>query len=112
MSSNELEDFIDKVSLEIKKIHIKKRGFYDQEKDNLSQMIKLTEELGELGNEVLAFNNYQREEKMAKHNTETLESEFADVLFSLLVLARNMDIDMEKAVNQKMKKIKERFNIN
>lgn len=112
MFSKKLKDFIDKFDNEIKNISLQKRGVYDKEKETLFQMVKLTEELGELSNEVLAFSNYQRKEKADKHSNETLENEFADVLFSLLILARKMNIDLEKSANQKMKKIEERFNLN
>lgn len=111
MLSKELKDFIDKVDLFLRKTHLEKKGNYNKIEDIFAGMIKVTEEVGELSNEVLAFSNYQRKEKADKHNQETLESEFADVLFSLLVLAKTMDVNMDEAVTKKMQKIKERFNL-
>lgn len=48
---------------------------------------------------------------MESHSKESLENEFADVLFSLLILAKNMDVDVENAVNTKMIKIRKRFDL-
>lgn len=81
----------------------------DQEKRILAQTVKLSEELGELCNAVLAFNSMQRKEKLDKYKAENLSEEFADVLITTLLLAKAMDVDMEKALDEKINKISKRY---
>ncbi|MBU0661437.1 hypothetical protein KKG22_04660 [Patescibacteria group bacterium] len=68
---------------------------------------KITEELGELSQEVLRSHGYQRKEKLAKESG-ALADEFADVLITTCLLAKNMDIDIVSALERKMDKIAER----
>ncbi len=81
----------------------------DNEKKILAVTVKLTEELGELCNEVLSFNSLQRKQKLDNHDKENLPDELADVLLTTLILAKTMDIDVEKALKKKMKKINKRY---
>jgi len=76
-----------------------------------AQMTKLNEEVGELCNEVLARNGYQRKEKSSEHSTETLEGEFADVIITTLVLAKFMNIDVQKVVEEKFEIVKQRYSL-
>ena len=108
MFSKELLEFIDKVDL---KLSEKYTSDFDKEKGILARAVKMNEEVGELCNEVLSYTNDQRQEKLSKHNEDTLGSEFADVIFTTLLLAKSMDVDMEVAINKKMKKVKKRFEI-
>ena len=73
-----------------------------------SRTIKLTEEVGELCNEILASQKDQRKEKL-KDNTKDLEEEFADVVITTILLALTAGIDIEKSLEEKMKKIEERY---
>ena len=107
MLSKELRDFIEAVSLKLKE----NLSDYDSEKINFAQMVKLNQKFGELCSEILASSGCQREEKLSKHDKNSLESEFADVLFSFLILSKFMNVDLNKAVTKKMQKIKERFNL-
>jgi len=77
----------------------------DKEKIILARTVKLTEELGELCDEVLTFNKDQRKEKLENYNKENLPEEFADVIITAFLLAKVMRVDIEKALEKKVKKI-------
>ena len=70
---------------------------------NLSQLL---EELGELARIV----NFKR---LRNKNPEKkdLEDEFADVFLQLSILADNFDIDLEKAILNKIEILKKRHNL-
>jgi NTP pyrophosphatase (non-canonical NTP hydrolase) len=74
-----------------------------------ARTVKLTEELGELCNEVLAANGDQRSEKLETTSNRNLEDEFADVIITTLLLAKTMNVNIEKALEQKIEKINQRF---
>lgn len=105
MQLKELMKFIKK---EDKRIKIRFGNYKDKEKLLLARTVKLTEELGELCDEVLSFNSMQRPEKLEKRNVDNLYGEFADVLMATLLLAEAMGVDVEKALKEKMKKLEER----
>lgn len=87
----------------------KKFGKYDdKEKLILSSTVKLQEELGELCDEILKHNSRQRKEKYSE-NEDNLPNEFADVILATFMLARDMDIDLDTALKNKIKKLNERF---
>ena len=73
--------------------------------------MKVSEEVWELISEVLKKMKIARKEKIDKFKQEDLEWEFADVIFSTLVLAESMNIDVNKALENKMNKIKSRWGI-
>ena len=75
----------------------------------LAHAVKIGEELGELYEAVLAASLRQRTEKLAAHTQENLAEECADVLISTLVLADEMNVDVQKALHAKMAKIRSRF---
>ncbi|MBI4896717.1 MAG: hypothetical protein HY832_04185 [Candidatus Aenigmarchaeota archaeon] len=85
-------------------------GHYpDQEKRVLARTVKLSEELGELCNEILAHNSLQRKQKLEHHDADNLPHEFADVIITTLLVAKAMDVDIEKALEQKIEKINKRY---
>lgn len=71
-----------------------------------ARVIKLGEEYGELCDEVLASAGDQRKDKLAKEHD--LEGEFADVVIVAFLLAKTMRVDMGKALQNKIEKIKKR----
>jgi NTP pyrophosphatase (non-canonical NTP hydrolase) len=71
--------------------------------------MKVVEELGELADEILTSMNLQRDSKIAAFTRENLEDEFADALASLVLLANELDIDVEKVIKRKIEFTKERF---
>ncbi len=101
MLSDNLKEFIDSEDKRLKN----KYPDGGKEKHILARTVKLAEEFGELCEEVLAFNSLQRQEKLDRRDNENLNDEFADVVITTLLLAKIMDIDMDKALEDKMGKI-------
>jgi NTP pyrophosphatase (non-canonical NTP hydrolase) len=68
-------------------------------------LAKLMEEVGELSEAILSFDSLQRKDKLkgAKHD---LEGELADVVIVTLILANELNVDMNSALTKKIKKIK------
>lgn len=62
----------------------------------LSVFAKLTEETGELADEILSSLDLQRKQKLDNYNKKKLESEWADVLIVLLLIAEALEIDYIK----------------
>jgi len=105
MELKELLKFIEWESKRIKK-HF---GHGQNERERtLARTVKMSEEVGELCQEVLASFKNQRPEKMPGHSRDTLSEEFADVIITTLLLAEVMNIDIEKALAKKAEKIKGR----
>jgi NTP pyrophosphatase (non-canonical NTP hydrolase) len=75
----------------------------------LARMTKLTEEVGELADEVLASSGYQRQEKLDAKESDALAKEFADVIITTLLLAKTMKVDVPAALRMKIEKIDARF---
>ena len=76
-----------------------------------ARTMKIVEELGELADEILTSMNLQRDSKIAKFSRENVEDEFADVMASLVLLARELEIDIEQVMNRKIKLTRIRFGI-
>jgi NTP pyrophosphatase (non-canonical NTP hydrolase) len=74
-----------------------------------ARIMKLVEELGELSDEILTSMNLARDSKIAKFSHENMEDEFADVLASLILLAIELDIDVEKVIKRKIAFTRDRF---
>jgi len=105
MELKELLQFINKADKNLKE----KFGHNSTEKERvLARTVKVTEELGELCEEILAYYKDQRKEKLDNLDKDNLSDEFADVVIVTLLLAKAMDIDIEKALENKIAKIEER----
>lgn len=74
----------------------------------LSRMVKITEEIGELSDEVLAYIGDQRESKLEEQ--KDLEGEFADVIITKFLLAKTLNVNIPKALETKTKIIAEKHN--
>lgn len=78
-------------------------------KDNrrlaLAQAVKLSEETGELSEQVLRAQGFQRKEK----TTGSVGEEVADVIFAAALIAEDFGIDLEDALSEKLKKLHERI---
>jgi len=72
--------------------------------DILSRLSKLTEEIWELNSDVLNIYYKRRETK-----DSNIELEFADVMICLALLAKSVDVDLEKALINKFNIIKQRW---
>jgi len=105
MEFKELIEFIDQEDKRLNKYY---HDHTDKDKHILARTVKLNEEVGELCNEVLSHTHFQRKQKLDACNKENLPDEFADVILTTLLLARSMDVDVEEALTEKIKKIKAR----
>ncbi len=76
----------------------------------LARTVKISEELGELCDEVLASMGDQRKNKMDNRSADNLSGEFADVIITTFLLAKAMKVNIPEALNQKIKKIKIKHN--
>ncbi len=106
MQLKDLKKFIKKEDQRLRKYY---GDYKDEEKRILARTVKLTEELGELCDEVLSHSSMQRKDKLDKCNKNNLSEEFADVLITTLLLAEVMKVDIEKALKEKIKKIDKRY---
>lgn len=79
---------------------------YNVERDYYLSFTQLVEEIGEIAKDINSLK--LRNKKLDKDN---LEGEFADVIMQLAVLADLYDVDFEKAVEAKIKILKERHNL-
>jgi len=83
----------------------------DKNQRVFARTMKIVEELGELADEILTSMNLQRKSKIAKFSHENVQDEFADVLASLILLAIELDIDIEAVIQKKINFTKKRFEI-
>lgn len=74
-----------------------------------ARVMKLVEELGELSDEILTSMNLQRKSKIAQFSEQNIEDELADIFASLVLLAIELDVDLEKVMLRKIKFTRERF---
>lgn len=107
MQLQELLDFVEKVDGYFQNIH----PDMDKEKRSLLRSVKLTEEVGELNEQLLGHYGYVRKEKSDRISDEKLAHEIADVIISTIMLAKAVDVDVPKALASKMKEITERLGI-
>jgi len=106
MEFNDLKKFI---KIEDKRLRGRFGNYKDEEKRILARTVKLGEEFGELCDEVLGYNSFQRQEKLDNRDAENLGEEFADVMITILLLAEVMGIDVEKSLESKINKINKRY---
>ncbi len=76
---------------------------------SFAQMIKISEEVWELGEQVLWKFGWQRTSKQDKISDEKLNNEIADVIISTIRLARLMNKDIQILLDSKIRILKERF---
>lgn len=97
----------------IKAHSIKTRPHYklysQTEKEILTKTVKLNEEVGELCNDILSILQLQRKSKLDKFEKKNMYEEFADVIITTIQLANTAGVDIERALNDKLKKIEERY---
>lgn len=81
------------------------------EKNNLDskseiRFIDLVSEIGEVGKEILKSTDYG---KNPLNKSNELELELGDALYSLIVLANKLDINLDEALNLVLNKYKQRL---
>lgn len=81
-------------------------GFTDRREMTSANMLKIVEEVGELSQAFLAKDGLQRKEKLDAR--ASIEHEIADVLITTMLLAENLEIDIEKSLEEKIAKIRNR----
>ena len=107
MISKKLLKFVDSSEQIISKKY--GEGFTERE-ITMTRAIKLNEEIGELCSEILATLGQQRRRKeKSRHSKEALAGEFADVLIVVLMLAKRLDVDVNKSMADKINKLKKRY---
>ena len=105
----EIKELMDFITLEDKRLKEKFGHYADEEKRTLARTVKVGEEFGELCDEILSKMSLQRKEKLTKSDKENLEKEFADVIITTLLLAKSIDIDVAKAIENKIIEINGRY---
>lgn len=79
---------------------------YNLETSIESRYIDLVSEVGEVGKEILKSNDYGKKEFL---KTDNMELEIGDALFSLICISNSLNIDIDKALNDSIKKYEKRF---
>lgn len=74
----------------------------------LARMTKISEELGELSDEVLSTVSMQRKDKLGQFRTENVAKELADVIVTVMILGITLDIDVEQALVERLAQLKNR----
>lgn len=72
----------------------------------LSQMARLTEEVGELAREINHY--YGEKPKKAEEKPKTVSEELGDVLFVTMIMANSLNIDLTEAFQTNMEKFNQR----
>jgi len=86
----------------------KQFGLEDREKRTLASIAKISEEQGELSGAVLSYLNLQRKDKK-QNSKEDIANEVADVLITVMLLGHQTEVDIRKALENKIKKINARY---
>lgn len=104
----ELENLLRFIETEDEKLKKRYSRYINEKEVILARTVKLGEEFGELCEEVLAYNLLQRKQKLDNCDKENLPEEFADAIITTLLLAKTMNVDVEKALEEKMQKLNHR----
>ena len=104
----ELGNLLRFIETEDEKLKKRYSRYVNEEEVILARTVKLGEEFGELCEEVLAYNLLQRKQKLDNCDKENLPEEFADVIITTLLIAKTMNVDVEKALEEKMQKLNHR----
>ncbi len=80
-----------------------------KEKEILAKTVKLNEEVGELCNDILSILRLQRKSKLERFDKRNIYQEFADVLITLMQLAIASNVDLDRAVKDKIETISARI---
>ncbi|RJQ24945.1 hypothetical protein C4565_09115 [Candidatus Parcubacteria bacterium] len=105
MTLKELSLFIQAEDTRLRSMH---GNYEDEEKRLLARTVKLSEEVGELSEMILSHCSFQRKEKLEVLSKEKISGEFADVIIVCALLAHAMGVDLEDAIEKKIKIIEER----
>lgn len=109
MKNMTLQELLQWVDLEYQRSQERYFNFPDQDKVILARSAKLTEEVGELCDKILAKIGAQRPDKVSAYSETDLQDEFADVLLVTLLLAKAAGVDIEQALSSKIPKVDARY---
>jgi NTP pyrophosphatase (non-canonical NTP hydrolase) len=104
-----LKSLQEKIRLLNDKIKPQYKLYTPAEKEILTRTVKLNEEVGELCNDILSILKLQRRSKLLKFDKRNMYEEFADVIITAIQLATAAGVDVERATDDKIKKIEERY---
>lgn len=82
-----------------------------QEQEILSRTVKLNEEVGELCNDILSILKLQRKAKLENFDKKNMYQEFADVIMTTIQLANAAGVDVERAIDDKIKKVEQKYQV-
>ena len=102
MSVDEFKKFIDDHTELLRRVH----AAFSHREQVLMQTVKVSEEFGELSDEILGSLGNQRESKLEATDPNAIGDEIADVLITVYILAKELDIDVWAALTHKVEKIK------
>ncbi len=108
MNKSELEQRLEVIHCLLEKK--REAMWFTQREWTLARALKISEELWELHNEILALYNGQREEKLLASSV-SLQNEIADVCITTFLLAKDLDINIFDAMDEKLNLIEERGGI-
>ena len=104
-----LKNLQQKVKLLNNKTSPKFHLYSQQEKEILTKTVKLNEEVGELCNDILSILKLQRRSKLEKFDKRHMYEEFADVIITAIQLASSAGVNVERAIEDKVRKIEEKY---
>lgn len=81
----------------------------DSDKTRLARMVKLSEEVGELADEVLSLQGLQRQDKIDAKQGDDLAKEFGDVFNSLLLLGLELNLDVKAVVTARLSSMHQKY---
>lgn len=85
-----------------------KNGTISERERILLRTVKIMEEMGELSDEILGHLGHQREAKLDAREPGAMSDELADVVITTFLLAKALKVDIAKALEHKIEKIKNR----
>ncbi len=104
-----LKNLQEKIAVLNEKTKTHYKLYSQEEKEILTKTVKLNEEVGELCNDILGILKLQRKAKMKNFDKRNIYQEFADVIITTIQLAQVAGVDIERAIEDKLKKIETRF---
>jgi NTP pyrophosphatase (non-canonical NTP hydrolase) len=104
MLMEEFLQFIDFEDLRLKQRYPQ----LDNDKMILARTVKLSEEMGELSDNILSSIGLQRKDKLANFDKTSLSKEFADVIITTFLLAKSANVDIIPALKSKIPELNKR----
>jgi len=102
MKQDEFQAFINEHTNLLRVVHEE----FSHREQVLMQTVKVSEEFGELSDEILGSLGNQRKSKLEDKSPEAIGDEIADVLITVYILAKELDIDAWEAITRKVNKIR------